>query len=318
MNEPEKTEMNAIQAQSDEVSAPMHPIDQTEEPKRMRLAEKQRMARPGIFTKLPSGGKFYKNPPTLNADMEIEVRPMTAVDELKLKNPDGLLNNESLLDVIRACVPAIPDPSEVPSPDLDVIMVALSIATYGHTQEFEIKCTHCGAVNQVMKDMRPMLASFKKIDDDPNIMVGDMRVFVQPYSLKTRQLISDIMMNARRAAYQMRIKHEKGITDDEALTIMQREMNGMMNDMSEKTFTSLSESVIAVDMDGEMVTDRNEIDEWVHMLAAPDARKIKDKVTELGTVLNARHEFQCAECGKASVTEVETNPANFFGDRLSD
>lgn len=318
MNESEKTEMAADPSPSGEIQTPAHPIDQPETPKRMSLAEKQRMVRPGIFTKLPSGGKFYKNPPSLNADMEIEVRPMTAVDELKLKNPDGLLNNESLLDVIRACVPSIPDPSEVPSPDLDVIMVALSIATYGHTQEFEIKCTHCGAVNQVMKDMRTMLASFKKIDDDPNVMVGDMRVFVQPYSLKTRQLISDIMMNAQRAAYQMRIKHERGITDEEALAIMQKEMSGMMNDMSEKTFTSLSESVIAVDMEGEMVTDRGEIEEWVHMLAAPDARRIKDKVTELGTVLNAKHEFQCAECSKTSITEVETNPANFFGDRLSD
>ena len=320
MNEPEKKESqpeNPIPADG-EINAPMHAIDQSEAPKRKSLAERQRLARPGVFTKLPSGGKFYKNPPMLNADMEIEVRPMTAVDELKLKNPDGLLNNESLLDVIRACVPAIPDPSEVPSPDLDVIMVALSISTYGNAQEYEIKCPHCGSINQVMKDMRPMLLSFKKIDDDPSVMVGDMEVFVQPYSLKTRQLISDIMMNAQRAAYQMRMKHEQGITDEESIELMQKEMRGMLNDMSEKTFTSLSESVIAVKSDGEMVTDRAEIEEWVHALAAPDANRVKDKVNEIGTVLDSKHELECVECGKTSITEVETNPANFFGGKSSD
>ena len=75
----------------------------------------------GMYVKLPSQGRFYSERPRMSADDEIEVFPMNAIDELHFQNPDGLLNNESLVKVLQRTVPGIKDANEIPKPDLDVL-----------------------------------------------------------------------------------------------------------------------------------------------------------------------------------------------------
>ena len=298
------------------VQPQMHAEEAPEAPPRVNLLlQKQREARPGIFVRLPSGGKFYRNPPRLTVDGEVEVKPMTAIDEMNLKNPDGLLNNESLISVIRECVPAFPVPEEVLAPDLDAVMVGLSVATYGEFQNFDVKCSHsdCGEEAVIRKNMMEMLRSFKSIADDPSVDVGEMRVFIQPYSLRARQMISDIMMNAQRAAYELQRRHEEG-AEESAIDQIKSEMAEMVQSMTRKMFSSLSEAVVAVETDGQRIGDRSDIAEWVEILAAPDARRLRDAVADLGVVMDMSHTFSCKKCGRESTVEVETNPANFFGE----
>ena len=70
----------------------------------------QYFRKPGLNVGLPSKGKFYKNPPKLTVDGEIAVFPMTAKDELLVKNADSLLNGDAIVQLIRSCVPDIADP----------------------------------------------------------------------------------------------------------------------------------------------------------------------------------------------------------------
>ena len=81
---------------------------------------------------LPSKGAFYP-PGTLELDSnkEVGVYPMTALDELTLKTPDGLLSGEATFKVIRSCVPAIKDPWQMPSIDVDSVLIGIRIASYG-------------------------------------------------------------------------------------------------------------------------------------------------------------------------------------------
>jgi hypothetical protein len=47
---------------------------------------------PGTYITLPSNGRFYKDKLTLSDSGELAIYPMTAKDELRLKNPDALFN----------------------------------------------------------------------------------------------------------------------------------------------------------------------------------------------------------------------------------
>ena len=66
---------------------------------------------PKLYMKLPSGGLFNTKE---NLDMpdsnEIAIFPMTAKDEILMKNPDALLNGEAVLQVIKSCVPSVLEP----------------------------------------------------------------------------------------------------------------------------------------------------------------------------------------------------------------
>jgi hypothetical protein len=90
------------------------------------------MRQPKIYIKLPSGGEFW---PAGSLDKtengEYAVYSMTAKDELMLKVPDALMNGQAVTSVIEHCVPAIKNAWHVPNIDLDVILIAIRIATYG-------------------------------------------------------------------------------------------------------------------------------------------------------------------------------------------
>ena len=63
---------------------------------------------PKLYTGLPSGGKFYGDDVLeMPTSGEVPVFPMTAKDEIMLKNPDALLNGEAVASVLMCCIPAI-------------------------------------------------------------------------------------------------------------------------------------------------------------------------------------------------------------------
>lgn len=89
---------------------------------------------PSIYIKLPSKGRFYDADsftPTETGD--IPILPMTAKDEMTLKTPDALINGQATVDVIESCVPNIKNAWRIVNHDLDVILLAMRIATYGES-----------------------------------------------------------------------------------------------------------------------------------------------------------------------------------------
>jgi hypothetical protein len=89
-----------------------------------------------LKVELPSKGMFY--PPgviELDDNNEVGVYPMTALDELTLKTPDGLLSGESTAKVIQSCVPAIKDAWKIPAVDIDTLLIGIRIASYGETMD---------------------------------------------------------------------------------------------------------------------------------------------------------------------------------------
>jgi len=90
------------------------------------------MRQPKIYIKIPSGGEFW---PAGSIDIpengEFPVYSMTAKDELMLKVPDALMNGQAVVEVIQHCMPNIKNAWFVPNLDLDVILIAIRIATYG-------------------------------------------------------------------------------------------------------------------------------------------------------------------------------------------
>ena len=94
------------------------------------------MRQPKIYIRLPSNGKYW---PDGSIDMpdngELPIYSMTAKDELTLKTPDALLNGQAVVDIIQSCVPNIKNAWVTPNIDLDTLLVALRIATYGEMME---------------------------------------------------------------------------------------------------------------------------------------------------------------------------------------
>lgn len=91
---------------------------------------------PKIYIKLPSNGNFWPSGSLEMTDTgEFPVYSMTALDEITLKTPDALLNGQAVVDIIQSCVPNIKNAWHTPNIDLDTILVAIRIASFGEMME---------------------------------------------------------------------------------------------------------------------------------------------------------------------------------------
>ena len=91
---------------------------------------------PKIYVSLPSKGEFYPEGSLVKThNNEYPVFAMTARDELLFKTPDALMNGVATREVITSCIPNILDPLKIPSLDVDAILSAIRIATYGEEME---------------------------------------------------------------------------------------------------------------------------------------------------------------------------------------
>ena len=90
-----------------------------------------------IHITLPSNGDYPPHVVTPSPTGEFPVMPMTAKDEIKFKTPDALMNGQGVVDVIQSCMPNIKDAWQIKSHDVDTILIAIRIATYGETMDLQ-------------------------------------------------------------------------------------------------------------------------------------------------------------------------------------
>jgi len=145
----------------------------------------QYFRQPKVYVTLPSKGKYY-TPDALDMPEtgELPVYAMTAKDELTMKTPDALLNGAATVNVIKSCVPNLIDPWQMPSIDLDAILIAIRIATYGETLDLDTKVPVTGEDKTFSVDLRQMLNKLVTVEYVDTINVGDFVLTLRPLSYK--------------------------------------------------------------------------------------------------------------------------------------
>lgn len=144
------------------------------------------MRQPKISIKLPSKGKFWAaGSLDMSPNSEYAVYSMTARDELLLKTPDALMNGQAVVDVIQNCIPAIKNAWEIPSIDLDVVLIAIRLATYGEMMETSITIGEEEMNYNV--DLRQLLDTlYETITWEERINVGtELALYIRPVNYHT-------------------------------------------------------------------------------------------------------------------------------------
>lgn len=147
---------------------------------------KKYFRQPKIYIKLPSSGNFY--PPGClekSENGEYPVYAMTAKDELVMKTPDALMNGQATVDVIQSCFPSIKNAWQIPSVDMDAILVAIRLATYGEKLDITITIPVVEDSRTFELDLRLVLDSLLNAAYDNEIQIGeDLKAYVRPLTYK--------------------------------------------------------------------------------------------------------------------------------------
>lgn len=212
---------------------------------------------PKVYITLPSKGKFYpKESIDIPENQEFPVFAMTAKDELTMKTPDALLNGAATVEVIKSCVPNIKNPWDMPSIDLDAILIAIRIATYGEKMEITTKVPNTGDERSFDIDLRQLLNKLVTKDYNSNFSMNDMDIITRPMTYKEFTNASLKTFEEQRI---FALVNDEKIPDQEKLA----KFNESFQKLTNLTINSLSSSIVSVTIGDTVVTNAVHIQEFI-------------------------------------------------------
>jgi hypothetical protein len=213
---------------------------------------------PAIYTRLPSGGKNW---PTgtiaMPQNSELPILPMTAIDEITYRTPDALFNGEAVTGVIQSCVPSIKNAWATPSIDLDTILVAIRIASYGHEMEIGTKCPKCGEEHEFGLDLRTVIDNFKPADYSQTLKKGDLEFYFRPLTYK--EMTDNSLQQFEQQKTLQMVNEADGLGESEKMT----RLNAMMRKLVEVTVKAMSQSIMEIRTPDAVVSEREHIDQFL-------------------------------------------------------
>ena len=233
---------------------------------------------PSIYVSLPSGTDYPTDVVTPSETGEIGVMPMTAKDEIRFKTPDALMNGQGVVEVIQSCVPNIKDAWQIKSYDLDTILVAIRVATYGETMDLNFIVPGANETVSHTINLPAVLDEISKNKIDSEFKLSDgLKITVQP--LTYRDMTSTSLQTFQQQKMYTAIQDSQLSDDDKA-----KRFNDAFAKLTELNSSILLKNIASITMtDGTVITDANHIKEFVDNANATVIKEIEAKLTALRT-----------------------------------
>lgn len=235
---------------------------------------------------LPSKGKIY----TENVNPHIELRSMTARDEMKRLSPSST-PLKTLADIIEGCcieAPAV-HVYDMSLGDYEFLLHKLRIVTYGEDYKVALRCPECGEVIEAVTKLDQL--GVKEYNEDE---VKELQTFTLPKSnrLVTLNFLSPRMVEEMEVKVKDMKRRYKSATID---------------------FETLVRLLINIDLiDGEKKSE-TELENIITNLPALDLQKILNNIDKLNQTIGLDNilYLTCPKCGEEVTTFFRFGPEFF-------
>lgn len=273
------------------------------------------MRQPKIYIMLPSRGEFWpKGSIEFPENGELAVFSMTARDELLFKTPDALMNGQAVVDVIQSCIPAIKDAWLAPTIDLDTILIAIRLATYGEKMPFTHKIPVINEDVEYEIDLRMLLDQqqnnywIEQVAISPNFII-----FVRPL---TYRHMTQTNIKSFETTRILNMVNDETISDEKKIEMF----SASFNNLTKVTVELMASSVYKIVTEAGEVTDARYISEFINNAD----KEIFDVVQKHLTTLKENNElkplkFETTEEQRAAGAPesyeipINFNDSDFFG-----
>jgi hypothetical protein len=270
---------------------------------------KQFFRQPAIYLRLPSNGDFW---PAGSVDIpqnrEIPVFPMTALDEITYRTPDALFNGQAVVNVIQSCVPAIRNAWGIPSIDLNSILIAIRIASYGHGMEISSTCPACNEENDYQLDLRTILDQIKAPDFKKPIKYSDLEIQFHPMNYQDQTTVNLQNFEQQKQIQQIQ---ESTLPDQEKIT----ELNKAIAQITKLTIDALKHSINSMRTPSALVTETEFIHEFLTNCDRKLFTQIRDHIIELRQATEIPPmSIKCDSCQHEYKQILNLDQTSFFTD----
>lgn len=260
---------------------------------------------PKIFLKLPSLG-VYNDATTIQGNVEnLPIYGMTGMDQIIAKTPDALISGESTVRIIESCCPSFNDAWQVASIDIDSMLVAIRIATYGDNYNVMHKCPSCSEINEFGINLTSFIDYFNGCNYDSKIVFGDLIIRIKPLTYKKAT-----EFNLEHFSLQKQMIHIDEIDDQEQKKQLLSSIFKQLGELQNKIFVAGIESVATP---SETVSEWSFIKEWIDNCDSEIMDMLKAQFDKNNSVWRIPPtDVKCLSCGHEDTITIDMDQSSFF------
>jgi hypothetical protein len=273
------------------------------------------MRQPKIYIALPSQGQYWPaRSIVIPENGDFPVYSMTARDELMFKTPDALMNGQAMVDVIQSCMPNIKNAWDCPTLDLDTILIAIRLATYGEKMPFTHKVPGTTEDVEFEIDLRVLLDQQQQNYWAEDVEITpDFTVCVRPLTFKH---LTQTSMKSFETTRILNMVNDNSIPDDKKLEMF----NSSFNNLTKVTVDLMSESIFKIITPDAEVADKKHIAEFVANADKELFDKVQKHLSDLKTAneikpleFTSTEEQREAGAPETYSVPIGFNNSDFFG-----
>ena len=271
---------------------------------------------PKIYLKLPSKGYFYDlSVLEKTENEEYPVLAMTAKDEIKIKTPDALINGQATVDVIQSCIPNIKNAWRISNIDLDAILIAIRIATYGEMMDLTFTLPNTDLERSYQIDLTILLDQLTVNKYENIIFKDDFKIQISPLTYKD---FTDTALKTFEQQRILKMLNDNSMSEEEKLKLF----NKSFNTLTDINIETVMKSVVSIQYQEESpVTDKQHIAEFFEnsakdffqlILTHSEIEKKKFSIKPL--IIKTTEEEQSFGAPPEFSVPVNFDQSNFFGN----
>ena len=306
----------------------------------------------GLTTKLPCGRNWYQNG-EIDFDLndEVSIYPMSHSDEMLIHNVDALFSNTAISKIIQSCVPNIKKVNEILSPDVEILLLAIRIASFGDIFKGFDVCPKClekynnekdetkrqELVDQKIINIEPQqfgfdarrcLDTFEPLKDNYMLSFKDNTIFVhlKPIMLCELSKFDIIDFETKQAIKRFITDNNSNldITKAEMFSNLDQwketkekneEFNKLLIKLDNLSVDSVISSVKSFIINGKEYTSYEDKKEFLDNIPSnwfEEIRNLSNKIN--GSHIDKRYACVCNTCGHEWFSDnMPVNPSDFFG-----
>jgi hypothetical protein len=265
----------------------------------------QYFRQPKIFIELPVSTTYCEEG-TFKSKEKMPVFGMTGMDEIIMKTPDALLSGDSLATVISSCCPSIGNPWKLANLDVDSLLTAIRISTYGNKLSIIHTCKTCSEQNEFDLDLNKFMEHYKSCKFKNSVEIDELTIKIRPLTFEEAN-----QFNLNNFVLQRKIVQIDTIEDPEEKTKLVKSAFKDINDIQIKMVKQCVESISTHDT---VVTEQEHIAEYLDNCSVDAFQKIKNLVeSNVSTWRLPEIDIACEKCNATDKVIVELNQTNFFG-----
>jgi hypothetical protein len=217
-----------------------------------------------------------------------------------------LFNGQATVSVLQSCVPDIKDPWSTPAMDIDTLLVAIRIASYGHDMDFGTRCPKCSHECEHTVDLRSILDRMRAPDYNQSLHSGDMEIFFRPMNYKN---IND--NNALQYENQklLQLLPDSEVPENEKISAL----SAALKRITDITIRALAQSIAAVKTPQALVSEPEYIEELLKNCDRDLFNRIRDHIVELKSQAEMPPlNLTCPECSNQYEQSITLDMTSFF------